>query len=405
MLNRLKEFLGINKGLTGLLIMVVLVGMGEKMAERFLPLYLTALGASLLIPGLLNGLDVFLSAVYSIPGGWFTARYGYKKSLMWFNLIAMVGYVIVIIIPNWMAVVVGSFFFLSWSSLSLPAAMDLIRGEVSKNKQVMGVSLHSLVRRIPMALGPLIGGILIDQFGIIDGIRLSFIIAFILGIISTVIQQYTIKSDDQQRAIPQAIVSFTKFPPGLKWLLTSDILVRYCEQMPYAYIALWTVDTVGGANITASQFGMLTAIEMMVALLVYIPVAYFADRLRKKPFVVVTYLFFTLFPLAIWVSTSFVLLVFAFVIRGLKEFGEPTRKSMILDLSPEGHKPVYFGSYYFYRDIVVTGSAILGAFLWKNLTPAATFLTSAVFGLAGVLVFILRGKDSEIYVQKSLHDK
>jgi MFS family permease len=401
MLNRVKEFLGINKGLTGLLIMVVLVGMGEKMAERFLPLYLTALGATLLIPGLLNGLDVFLSAVYSIPGGWFTARYGYKKSLMWFNLIAMAGYVIVILIPHWMAVVVGSFFFLSWSSLSLPAAMDLIRGEVSKNKQVMGVSLHSLVRRIPMALGPLIGGILIDHYGVVDGIRISFIIAFILGILSTVIQQFTIKRDDQQRDIPQALVSIIRFPPGLKWLLTSDILVRYCEQMPYAYIALWTIDTVGGANITASQFGILTAIEMIVALLVYIPVAYFADRMRKKPFVVATYFFFALFPLAIWVSTSFVLLIFAFIIRGLKEFGEPTRKSMIMDLSPAGQKPVYFGSYYFYRDVVVTGSAILGAFLWKNSTPAATFITSSIFGFAGVLVFILKGKDTEISIQQA----
>jgi len=143
MLQCLQKFLGINKGLTGLLIMVVLVGMEEKMAERFLPLYLTALGASLLLPGLLNALDVLLSAIYSIPGGWFTARYGYKKSLMWFNLIAMAGYLIVIIFPHWMAVVIGSFFFLSWSSLSLPAAMELIRGEVLKNKQVMGVSLHS----------------------------------------------------------------------------------------------------------------------------------------------------------------------------------------------------------------------------------------------------------------------
>jgi MFS family permease len=155
--------------------------------------------------------------------------------------------------------------------------------------------LHSLVRRIPMALGPLIGGILIDHYGVVDGIRISFIIAFILGILSTVIQQFTIKRDDQQRDIPQALVSITRFPPGLKWLLTSDILVRYCEQMPYAYIALWTIDTVGGANITASQFGILTAIEMIVALLVYIPVAYFADRMRKKPFVVATYFFLPCF--------------------------------------------------------------------------------------------------------------
>jgi len=154
------------------------------------------------------------------------------------------------------------------------------------------------------------------------------------------------------------------------------------------------VSTPGGAGVSASQFGLLTAIEMIVALLIYIPVAYFADRMPKKPFVTITYVFFTLFPLMLWYSTSFVLLTVAFMVRGLKEFGEPTRKSLIMDLSPESQKPVYFGSYYFYRDTVVTGSAILGAFLWKNVSPGATFLTSTCFGLAGMLVFAIWGKSS-----------
>jgi len=37
-------FLGLKKNMLVLLTMVILVGLGEKMAERFLPLYLVALG-------------------------------------------------------------------------------------------------------------------------------------------------------------------------------------------------------------------------------------------------------------------------------------------------------------------------------------------------------------------------
>jgi MFS family permease len=394
MLERIKRFLGINKGLSGLLVMVVLVGLGEKMAERFLPLYLTTLGASLLIPGLLNGLDVFLSAIYSIPGGWFTAKYGYKRSLFFFNILALFGYAIVIIFPNWIAVIIGSFFFLSWTSLSLPAAMELVRGEVPKNKQVMGVSMHSLVRRIPMALGPMIGGVLIDRYGIADGVRLSFVIAFILGIVSTLIQQFTLKNDSPSGNHTTAIISISKFPTNLKSLLMSDILVRFSEQMPYAYIAIWAMKTANGAGVSASQFGILTAIEMLVALMVYIPVAFFADKMNKKPFVLITYMFFTLFPLLLWLSHSFWMLVFAFVIRGLKEFGEPTRKSLIMDLSPEGQKPVFFGSYYFYRDSIVTISAIMGAYIWNEINPATMFVTATMFGVLGIIVFALLGKDT-----------
>jgi MFS family permease len=247
-----------------------------------------------------------------------------------------------------------------------------------------------------MAVGPMIGGVLIDIYGIKDGIRISFVLALVLGIISTIIQQYSLKKESKQREQNPAFVSLSRFPVALRWLLTSDILVRYCEQMPYAYIALWTIDTIGGARISASQFGILTAIEMLVALLIYIPVAYFADQKRKKPFVSITYLFFAIFPVALWLSTNFALLIIAFIIRGLKEFGEPTRKSLIMDLSPQGQKPVYFGSYYFYRDVIVTGSAFLGAFLWKYSTPGVTFVMSALFGVAGLLVFVVKGKDSGI---------
>jgi MFS family permease len=247
-----------------------------------------------------------------------------------------------------------------------------------------------------MALGPMIGGVLIDKLGIEHGVRLSFVLAFVLGFISTIIQQYTLKNDKPRelKETGMAIVPFTAFPTGLRTLLLSDILVRFSEQMPYAYIAIWAVTTKGGAGVTASQFGIVTAIEMFVALLVYIPVAFFADKMNKKPFVVTTYIFFTLFPLLLWLSTSFGMLIFAFIIRGLKEFGEPTRKSMIMDLAPEDQKPVFFGSYYFYRDIVVTISAIIGAFLWNSISPAAMFICSTAFGMLGCLVFAFWGKEA-----------
>ena len=41
---KLVEFFGLRRSMVAVLIMVVLVGMGEKMAERFLPIYLLALG-------------------------------------------------------------------------------------------------------------------------------------------------------------------------------------------------------------------------------------------------------------------------------------------------------------------------------------------------------------------------
>jgi hypothetical protein len=51
------DFLGLRRGMVVLLTMVILVGLGEKMAERFLPIYILALGGSVLAVGLLNGME------------------------------------------------------------------------------------------------------------------------------------------------------------------------------------------------------------------------------------------------------------------------------------------------------------------------------------------------------------
>ena len=54
-----------------------------------------------------------------------------------------------------MAVILGSILFLSWTAISLPASMGLIDKVLPEDKRTMGVSMQSLIRRVPMALGPL----------------------------------------------------------------------------------------------------------------------------------------------------------------------------------------------------------------------------------------------------------
>jgi len=144
--------------------------------------------------------------------------------------------------------------------------------------------------------------------------------------------------------------------------------------------------------VTAFQFGILTGIEMLVAMLAYIPVAYFADKSTKKPFVVITFVFFTFFPLLLLFCQSFSWLAVAFILRGLKEFGEPTRKALIMDLAPEDCKAAMFGLYYLMRDVVVSLAAFGGAFLWL-IGPSANFLAAFSFGIAGTLSFALWGRD------------
>lgn len=382
-----------------MLCMVILVGMGERMAERFLPIYLITLGGGALSIGLLNGLDNLLSALYSFPGGYLSDRFGYKRALLVFNIVAMFGFLVVILIPAWQAVLVGAVFFLSWTAISLPATMSLVARVLPTNKRTMGVSMHSLFRRIPMALGPILGGLCIGFWGERNGVRIAFVFALLIAFVALILQQKLIEAKpletqgEEREIVPEKnpLKLFLIMSPSLKRLLASDILVRFCEQIPYAFVVVWSMKVIS-APVTAFQFGILTSIEMATAVLIYIPVAYLADRSTKKPFVVITFAFFSFFPLMLLFCQSFSWLLAAFVLRGLKEFGEPTRKALIMDLAPENCKAGMFGVYYLLRDVVVSVAAFGGAFLWQ-ISPTTNFLVAFSFGLLGTIVFALRGSD------------
>jgi hypothetical protein len=141
-------------------------------------------------------------------------------------------------------------------------------------------------------------------------------------------------------------------------------------------------------------------------------------------------------------------LVGAFVVRGLKEFGEPIRKALIMDLAPENRKAAMFGlyylgasghchhrfegrdacrfgiapcrweislaarnpettrgfapyknrggvkmrPYYLVRDVVVSFAALGGAWTWM-IHSNANLLVAFGFGALGTLWFAWRGRD------------
>lgn len=363
-----------------------------------------ALGGGVLAIGLLQAMDNLLSALYSFPGGYLSDRLGIKRALVIFNLVAMTGFAIVILVPAWQAVLAGAVLFISWSAISLPATMSLIYKVLPQNKRTMGVTMHSLVRRIPMALGPVIGGIFIGVWGERDGVRLAFVAALVMAAVALVLQQLLIEDDRPPAKTLGNACGLTpeKNPlklmrlmnPAMKGLLVTDILIRFCEQIPYAFVVVWCMKTIA-EPVSAVQFGLLTGIEMATAVLIYIPVAYMADRSTKKPFVLMTFVFFTLFPLVLLYCRSLEWLIVAFIMRGLKEFGEPTRKSLIMDLSPDSCKAGMFGLYYLIRDVFVAVAALGGAFLWQ-LSPQTNLITAFVFGIIGTVGFAIWGRDMPV---------
>jgi MFS family permease len=296
------------------------------------------------------------------------------------------------------------------SALSLPATFSVIATSLQSHRHTMGVGVQSMIRRVPMMLGPLVGGWLLTRFGGTDGVRYALVLCIAMSLLTLVFQWFMFEPDNPgrrrgdesqikigdsvrdssrrllQSETPVAPTFFTvvkTFTPALRELLVSDILIRFCERIPYAFVILWAMDHGG---ITAQQFGYLVTFEMVTAMLCYIPVAHLADKYGRRPFVLITFVFFTLFPVTLLWAHDFKWLALAFVVRGLKEFGEPARKALIIgEAIPELRARTY-GAYYLIRDCTVTSGAFLGAWLW-SMSPQANFIGAAICGALGTLWF------------------
>ena len=385
-LNSIADFLALRRNTTLLLVALVLAGTGERLWLGFAPKYLETLGATVLVIGLFDALQTLLGAIYAYPGGWLTDRWGQRPSLLLFNALSLAGYVLVLVWQHWLALVVGAFLFLAWSALSLPATFAVVATSLDKSRHTMGVGMQSMIRRVPMMVGPLVGGWLISRHGWEQGIRFALLGCIGLSAVTMVFQWFMAEPAGKSTS-DSSSVSFLGvvkgFNPTLRELLVSDTLIRFCERLPYAFVILWAMNH-GGVG--AEQFGRLVAIEMVTAMACYIPVAHLADKHGQRPFVLATFIFFTLFPVTLLWADGFAWLAVAFAVRGLKEFGEPARKALIIAQAQPELRARTYGAYYLIRDCIVTPGSFVGAWLW-SVSPQANFIGAAVCGALGTVWF------------------
>src|SRR6267378_6417780 len=170
---KLGDFFALKRNLVIILIAIFAIGTGEELWMRFVPKYLQTLGASVFVIGLYDALRTLVGAIYAYPGGLFVDRWGHRRAFIIFNVVSIIGYALVLLVPHWAAVIAGMFLFLSWTCFSLPATFSLVGAALEANRHSMGVGVQSVIKRLPIMIAPIFGGMLIDSFGIVSGVRIA----------------------------------------------------------------------------------------------------------------------------------------------------------------------------------------------------------------------------------------
>lgn len=384
MRSRLADFLSLDRNVSIASTSIFLLGLGEELWKKFLPKYLEALGAGTPLIGLFGTAENFLDAIYQYPGGWLADRLGRRRAFLIFVALAAAGYVTYYFAFSPALVFLGLAFAMAWQSMASPAIFAVIGDSLPPERRAMGFTLQSILKRIPIVVAPVIGGTMIASMGIIKGVHTGLLIAIALAAV-TFLLVWRLNVVVKQSQATNIRGVWRSFHAALKRLLISDVIIRMCEGMTGVLTVLYVTSVQG---FSATRFGTLIAVQMIVSIIVYIPAARIAGRIGRKPFVILTFLSFALFPLAIILASSFALLVLAFVVGGLREIGEPSRKAMIVDFAREDLRARSVGLYYLIRSLSITPAAAIGGLLWQ-ISPAVPFVVAGVIGIVGTIVFAL----------------
>jgi len=299
-----------------------------------------------------------------------------------FVALASAGYIVYLLSPSWPFLFLGLALAMAWQSMASPAIFAIIGDALPRERRAMGFTVQSILKRVPVVIAPIAGGLLIASLGVVRGIHVALLITLVFALVTMLLlSRINVKGNGLHAT---GIVGvWQTFHAALKRLLVSDVIIRTCEGMTGVITILYITNVQG---FTIKQYGTFVAIQMLTSILVYLPAGKIADRVGRKPCVIATFLCFALFPLAIIAASSFALIVLAFVIGGLREIGEPARKAMIVDFAQDNVRARSVGLYYLVRSLSITPAALIGGLLWR-IAPEVPFILAGVIGLIGTFVF------------------
>jgi len=389
------------------------------MSSRYMPRYLSVLGAGSVVIGYYGSFGNIISALYPYPGGAVSDRIGSRRALTLFGGLSGAGFgiwllapylgdmsVLVFELPAWVWIFVGLVLAQAWKSLGLGATFAVVKQSAGTGTLATGFASTETFRRLAFLVGPILAAVFLAvTVDFVSGFVVILGVAFLFAVGATVAQQLLYTDDPSVgksfEGVSSVIEDLRSLPPELRPLLVADTLVRFGNGAVYVFFIIVvtelyevgaTVPLVGVTLSPESYFGVLLGVEMLVALLIMVPSARIADSYGLKPVVTVGFVVYAVFPvMLIFAPQTSAAMVVLFAFSGLRFAGLPAHKALIVGPAEEKTGGRVTGTYYLVRNLIVIPSAALGGWLY-SVDPTVAFTSASAVGVAGVVYFIVFGR-------------
>ncbi|PSP88580.1 MFS transporter [Halobacteriales archaeon QS_4_66_20] len=430
-----RQFFSFRRDVLVLSLAMFAFSLGFQMTSRYIPRYMSVLGAGGLAIGAFGTVGNIISASYPYPGGAISDRIGSRYALTLFGLISSLGFLFWLIAPSlgaiavagvtiepWFWIFVGLFLAQAWKSFGLGATFAIVKQSVPPSRLARGFASTEVFRRTAFLIGPLLAaGVLHVAADFQVGFQVILAVAVVFGVVATTVQHYLYEAEDTSigksfEGVAEIRRDLAAMPAELRPLLVADTFVRFANGMVYVFFVIVVTEflqvgvDLGTVRLDPDTFfGVLLGVEMLIALVSMPVAAKLAESVGLKPVVGFGFSVYAIFPvLLILAPANAVIVTLLFAYSGLRFAGLPAHKALIVGPAERDTGGRVAGSYYLIRNLIVIPSAAIGGAIYDGFSvprtdlayagsPTLAFAIATVIGLIGTVYFFLFGREFEAY--------
>lgn len=374
-------------------------------------LFILELGASKELLGVLLMIETVTQVLFQLPGGILADMFGRRKVIVFSSFFRIAPPIIYLFSTHWTHTAPGMVLN-SISMIGMPAMNALIAESLPLKSRGTGYAAYRMVTWMPMIVTSLLGGIIMDHFGIIQGMKLCLLASLIVSVISSFLRWKFITETLEKKVISKANVGekrssglsriFKQFEeiPREVWILTIVTAISsFAMRVVFSFMVVYSVEIVG---ITKTQWGIIGTGVSLISTLLTLPAGILTDRIGRKPCIIISRILSPLSTLGFIFASNFYQMCIVRSIGGVARgfggivwglMGGPAWQALVADLTPPARRGKMMGIMGTISGIVSTPASWVGGYMYDNISPKLPFQTSFILDTIGTIIFIVLLKE------------
>ncbi len=391
---------GISTNVLVLGIVSLLTDMSSEMIYPIMPLFLTAIGASGLVIGLIEGASETTASLIKVFSGWYSDRYRRRKPfiLAGYGSSSAVKPVLYLATAPWHVLGLKILERVGKGVRSAPRDA-LIADCTDSAYRGRAFGFHKAMDSTGAVIGPLLVlPVLVAAAAVTtDTYRLVFLLSAIPAFIAVAIIILFLrdKKTDCADKVDKMFREMRHLGDRFNLLLTV-VVVFYVGEISYAFFILRAMDegfTVAGLGVDASIILLYVTLNLFFVLFALLTGG-ISDRIGRKPVIAASFIIFALTCVVMMMTGSYLLLVLGFAMFGIyKGSSEGVLKAYVIDVVPKGLRGTAMGAFHTAVGLVMLPGGIVAGFLWDIYGHWATFTFGAATALLALVLLIVIAPD------------